>query len=180
MTHGSGGRERARRAGIREGWLSACSLQRASGPCRVHASARSTRRGGALRGRPTETKRPAAPEEKPLGGYQYDRCVMRLCGSREPAKSDAMPADDVAGCTSIVTVLHAGAKRAARAIAYRSRGLHRGRPTIFRSATISCCRSRASATSDPRERRRSATRPLAKRRNAIMIRPVVQPDGWHS
>jgi predicted 2-oxoglutarate/Fe(II)-dependent dioxygenase YbiX len=47
----------------------------------------------------------------------------------------------MSGCTSTVTVRHAGVNRAARAIAYRSQGLHRGRPTTFRSATISCCRS---------------------------------------
>jgi hypothetical protein len=54
----------------------------------------------------------------------------------------------VARCTSIVTVRHAGAKRVARATAYRPQGFQRGRVTTFRSATINCCRSRAfSATS---------------------------------
>src|SRR6266536_2809230 len=74
-----------------------------------------------------------------------------------------------------------GVKRAARAIACRSQGFQRGRPTVFRSATISCCRSSAfSPTRDNRDRRRSVTRSRANRRKSIMALPRTPiGSGWH-
>ena len=101
-------------------------------------------------------------------GGRPGRRDRRRQKARNPARCQR---STVAGLMSKVASRQSGAMRAANTMVSRCHALHRTRPTILRSATISCCRrSTFSATSSTRGRTRSASSPDTNRRKSITSR----------